>query len=154
MVLLVGMPIASGASGRVDVGVDTSIRWTPYGLRAQPVIRQYDSYLMLRWVLLRQDRNTSSPFKYWFTTVNRKQNFLRHKPLSFQNVYRCQELEQKQNKANIVSVGNVIPWSVKLRVFTNWSVDFISIFGLTQSTQVSMELSHHKLDDGEDANQF
>ncbi|MED6256952.1 hypothetical protein ATANTOWER_003063 [Ataeniobius toweri] len=40
------MPIASGASGRVDVGVDTSKRWAPNGVRVQPVIHQYGSYLL------------------------------------------------------------------------------------------------------------
>ena len=41
------MPISSGAAGRVDMGVDTSIAWTPDGLRrdGKPVNRTHDSYL-------------------------------------------------------------------------------------------------------------
>ncbi|KAM8760819.1 uncharacterized protein AB9X84_008748 [Acanthopagrus schlegelii] len=41
------MPIASGAAGRVDVGVDTSTTWTPDGLKkkTKPANRNYDSYL-------------------------------------------------------------------------------------------------------------
>lgn len=44
------MPIASGATGRVDVGVDTNKRWAPGGRKrnAFPVTRHHDSYL-LRW---------------------------------------------------------------------------------------------------------
>ena len=45
------MPVASGATGRVDVGVDTSTTWTPYGLKRKPrpANRNCDSYLQ-RWV--------------------------------------------------------------------------------------------------------
>ncbi|XP_076587081.1 uncharacterized protein LOC143320922 [Chaetodon auriga] len=41
------MPIASGAAGRVDVGVDTSTTWTPDGLKkkTKPANRNCDSYL-------------------------------------------------------------------------------------------------------------
>lgn len=51
VVLLAEMPIASGAAGRVDVGVDTSTTWTPDGLKkkTKPANRNYDSYLQ-RWV--------------------------------------------------------------------------------------------------------
>lgn len=47
------MPIASGAAGRVDVGVDASKTWTPDGLKkkTKPVNRNCDSYLQ-RWVRL------------------------------------------------------------------------------------------------------
>lgn len=46
------MPIASGAAGRVDVGVDTSTTWTPEGSKRKkkPVNRNCDSYLQ-RWVI-------------------------------------------------------------------------------------------------------
>ncbi|RVE67942.1 hypothetical protein OJAV_G00086840 [Oryzias javanicus] len=42
------MPIASGATGRVDVGIDTNKRWAPGGAKRNtfPVIRHYDSYLL------------------------------------------------------------------------------------------------------------
>ncbi|KAJ8262661.1 hypothetical protein COCON_G00151180 [Conger conger] len=41
------MPISSGATGRVGVGVDTSIMWTPDGWKqdANPLHRNCDSYL-------------------------------------------------------------------------------------------------------------
>lgn len=41
------MPIASGAEGRVDVGIDTSLTWTPHGLkrRTKPANKKCDSYL-------------------------------------------------------------------------------------------------------------
>ncbi|KAJ8397115.1 hypothetical protein AAFF_G00009690 [Aldrovandia affinis] len=41
------MPISSGATGRVGVGVDTSIMWTPEGWKqdANPLPRNCDSYL-------------------------------------------------------------------------------------------------------------
>lgn len=44
------MPISSGAEGRVDVGIDTAIAWTPVGVKkeAKPV-KNRDSYLR-RWV--------------------------------------------------------------------------------------------------------
>ncbi|CAB1322238.1 unnamed protein product, partial [Coregonus sp. 'balchen'] len=40
------MPISSGAAGRVDVGIDTSIAWAPDGVKkeAKPV-KNCDSYL-------------------------------------------------------------------------------------------------------------
>ena len=46
------MPISSGAAGRVDVGIDTSIAWAPDGVKkeAKPV-KNCDSYLR-RWVKL------------------------------------------------------------------------------------------------------
>uniref|UniRef100_A0A1A8LE89 Uncharacterized protein n=1 Tax=Nothobranchius pienaari TaxID=704102 RepID=A0A1A8LE89_9TELE len=53
------MPIASGASGRVDVGVDTSKRWAPDGLKDQPVFHQYDSYL-LQYQELKQIQNKTN----------------------------------------------------------------------------------------------
>ncbi|KAK2901864.1 hypothetical protein Q8A73_011610 [Channa argus] len=41
------MPVASGAAGRVNVGVDTSITWTVDGLKkkTKPPNRNYNSYL-------------------------------------------------------------------------------------------------------------
>lgn len=44
------MPISSGAAGRVDVGIDTSIAWAPDGVKkeAKPA-KNCDSYLR-RWV--------------------------------------------------------------------------------------------------------
>lgn len=50
-VLLAEMPIASGAAGRVDVGVHTNTTWTPDGLKrkTKPANRNCDSYLQ-RWV--------------------------------------------------------------------------------------------------------
>ncbi|KAM3610631.1 uncharacterized protein V6R79_006757 [Siganus canaliculatus] len=46
-VWLAVMPIASGAAGRVDSGVDTSMTWTTDGLKkkTKPANRNYNSYL-------------------------------------------------------------------------------------------------------------
>lgn len=59
VVLLAEMPIASGAAGRVDVGVDTSTTWTPDGMKRtpKPVNRNYDSYLLRCVRLLHLNRN-------------------------------------------------------------------------------------------------
>lgn len=50
VLLLSKMPIASGAAGRVDVGIDTSKTWTPQGLKRKTnsTHRKNDSYLQ-RW---------------------------------------------------------------------------------------------------------
>ncbi|KAJ8005916.1 hypothetical protein DPEC_G00122860 [Dallia pectoralis] len=39
------MPISSGAAGRVDVGIDTSIAWTPDGVKKEAKPVHCDSYL-------------------------------------------------------------------------------------------------------------
>ncbi|KAL0979147.1 hypothetical protein UPYG_G00181340 [Umbra pygmaea] len=39
------MPISSGAAGRVDVGIDTSIVWTPDGVKMVKPVISCDSYL-------------------------------------------------------------------------------------------------------------
>ncbi|CAB1320069.1 unnamed protein product [Coregonus sp. 'balchen'] len=40
------MPISSGAEGRVDVGIDTSIAWTPDGVKKEAkLVKNCDSYL-------------------------------------------------------------------------------------------------------------
>ncbi|XP_076747128.1 uncharacterized protein LOC143421508 [Maylandia zebra] len=56
------MPIASGAAGRVDVGIDTSKTWTPQGLKRKTnsTHRKNDSYLQRYQELKAQQRKGDS----------------------------------------------------------------------------------------------
>ncbi|TWW60340.1 hypothetical protein D4764_05G0004300, partial [Takifugu flavidus] len=55
------MPIASGAAGRVDAGVDTSTTWMPDGLKrtSKTVNRNYDSYLQRYQEQMKKNRIVS-----------------------------------------------------------------------------------------------